>query len=80
LSHVKKTITWGRHQLTLETGEIARQASGAVLVTMDDTVVLVDGAAVVTGADTVVTVASESPPEAQPAATTTADNRAISRR
>ncbi|MGE0558747.1 MAG: polyribonucleotide nucleotidyltransferase [Burkholderiales bacterium] len=32
---------WGRHQLTLETGEIARQASGAVLVTMEDTVVLV---------------------------------------
>jgi len=32
---------WGRHQLTLETGEIARQASGAVMVTMEDTVVLV---------------------------------------
>ncbi|MGA0024689.1 MAG: polyribonucleotide nucleotidyltransferase [Burkholderiales bacterium] len=32
---------WGRHQLTLETGEIARQASGAVVVTMEDTVVLV---------------------------------------
>jgi len=45
LSHVKKTITWGRHQLTLETGEIARQASGAVLVTMDDTVVLVTAVA-----------------------------------
>ena len=32
---------WGRHQLTLETGEIARQASSAVMVTMEDTVVLV---------------------------------------
>src|SRR5262245_15262254 len=32
---------WGRHQLTLETGEIARQASGAVLVNFEDTVVLV---------------------------------------
>ena len=32
---------WGRHKLTLETGEIARQASGAVLVSMEDTVVLV---------------------------------------
>jgi polyribonucleotide nucleotidyltransferase len=32
---------YGRHQLTLETGEIARQASGAVMVSMDDTVVLV---------------------------------------
>jgi polyribonucleotide nucleotidyltransferase len=34
-------MMWGSHQLTLETGEIARQASGAVLVTMDETVVLV---------------------------------------
>ncbi len=32
---------WGRQKLTLETGEIARQASGAVLVSLDDTVVLV---------------------------------------
>lgn len=38
---IKKSITYGRHQLTLETGEIARQAHGSVLVTMDDTVVLV---------------------------------------
>ena len=30
---IKKSITWGRHSLTLETGEIARQATGAVLVT-----------------------------------------------
>ncbi|MFZ4761124.1 MAG: polyribonucleotide nucleotidyltransferase, partial [Burkholderiaceae bacterium] len=36
----KKTIQWGQHTLTIETGEIARQASGAVVVTMDDTVVL----------------------------------------
>jgi polyribonucleotide nucleotidyltransferase len=36
----KKTIQWGQHTLTMETGEIARQASGAVMVTMDDTVVL----------------------------------------
>jgi len=41
LSHYKKTITYGNHQLTLETGEIARQASGAVMVSLDDTVVLV---------------------------------------
>jgi polyribonucleotide nucleotidyltransferase len=38
---IKKSISYGSHQLTLETGEIARQAHGAVLVTMDDTVVLV---------------------------------------
>jgi len=36
----KKTLQWGQHTLTLETGEISRQASGAVVVNMDDTVVL----------------------------------------
>jgi polyribonucleotide nucleotidyltransferase len=41
LSHYKKTISFGKHQLTIETGEIARQATGAVLVSLDDTVVLV---------------------------------------
>ncbi|MBI1424348.1 MAG: polyribonucleotide nucleotidyltransferase [Gammaproteobacteria bacterium] len=41
MSHYKKTIAYGKHQLTLETGEIARQASGAVMVSLDDTVVLV---------------------------------------
>jgi polyribonucleotide nucleotidyltransferase len=41
LKQIKKTLTYGRHQLTLETGEIARQAHGAVLVNLDDTVVLV---------------------------------------
>ncbi len=41
MSHYKKTLTFGNHQLTLETGEIARQASGAVMVSLDDTVVLV---------------------------------------
>ena len=37
---VTKTFKWGQHTVTMETGEIARQASGAVLVNMDDTVVL----------------------------------------
>src|SRR5215210_5062377 len=41
MKSIKKTFSFGRHQVTLETGEIARQADGAVLVTMDDTVVLV---------------------------------------
>ena len=36
----KKTFTWGTRTVTLETGEIARQAGGAVLINMDDTVVL----------------------------------------
>jgi polyribonucleotide nucleotidyltransferase len=40
LNPIKKTFTYGAHQVTLETGEIARQAGGAVLVNMDDTVVL----------------------------------------
>jgi polyribonucleotide nucleotidyltransferase len=37
---VTKTFTWGQHTVTLETGEIARQSTGAVVVSMDDTVVL----------------------------------------
>ena len=41
MNAIKKTIQYGRHTLTLETGEIARQAGGAVLVNIDDTVVLV---------------------------------------
>ena len=38
---VKKSIQYGAHELTLETGEIARQADGAVMVTYGDTSVLV---------------------------------------
>ena len=38
---VKKTFRYGHQNVTLETGEIARQANGAVLVNMSDTVVLV---------------------------------------
>jgi polyribonucleotide nucleotidyltransferase len=37
---IKKTFSYGSHQVTLETGEIARQAHGAVICSMDDTVVL----------------------------------------
>jgi len=37
----KSTFQYGNHTVTLETGEIARQADGAVLVNMSDTVVLV---------------------------------------
>jgi polyribonucleotide nucleotidyltransferase len=40
LNPIRKTFSYGAHQATLETGEIARQASGAVLVTVDDTIVL----------------------------------------
>jgi polyribonucleotide nucleotidyltransferase len=37
---ITKTFQWGQHTVTLETGEIARQSSGAVVVNIDDTVVL----------------------------------------
>jgi polyribonucleotide nucleotidyltransferase len=42
---VKKSFSYGQHQVTIETGEIARQADGAVLVTMGETVVLVTAVA-----------------------------------
>jgi len=41
VAKVSKTFQYGNHQVTLETGEIARQASGAVIVKMGDTVLLV---------------------------------------
>jgi len=37
---VTKSFQYGQHTVVLETGEIARQSSGAVLVTIEDTVVL----------------------------------------
>ena len=37
---VSKTFQWGQHTVTLETGEIARQSSGAVVCRIDDTMVL----------------------------------------
>ena len=40
MAKITKTIQYGRHTLTLETGEVARQASGACLASMGDTVVL----------------------------------------
>jgi polyribonucleotide nucleotidyltransferase len=41
----KKTFPYGPHSVTLETGELARQADGAVIVTMGETVVLVTACA-----------------------------------
>ena len=37
---VTKTFQWGHNTVTMETGEIARQSTGAVLLDMDGTVVL----------------------------------------
>ncbi len=41
MSAIKKSFKYGDHTVTLETGELARQADGAVLVSMSETVVLV---------------------------------------
>jgi polyribonucleotide nucleotidyltransferase len=40
LSAVAKSFQWGDHRITLETGKIARQATGAVMAHMDNTTVL----------------------------------------
>ncbi len=41
MTPVKKELAYGEHVLTLQTGEIARQASGSVVASLGDTVVLV---------------------------------------
>ncbi|MFO1257884.1 MAG: polyribonucleotide nucleotidyltransferase [Gammaproteobacteria bacterium] len=41
MSAVIKSFEYGKHTVTLETGVVARQASGAVIVNMDGTVLLV---------------------------------------
>ncbi|TAM09007.1 MAG: polyribonucleotide nucleotidyltransferase [Nevskiaceae bacterium] len=41
----KKSFTYGAHTVTLETGAVARQASGAVIVSVEGTVVLVSAVA-----------------------------------
>ena len=38
---ISKNFHYGTHQVVMETGELARQASGAVKISMDDTVLLV---------------------------------------
>ena len=45
MAKVTRSFQYGNHEVTLETGEIARQASGAVLVSMGGTVVLVTAVA-----------------------------------
>ncbi len=45
MTPIKKQFQYGEHTVTLETGEIARQASGAVMCSMGDTVVLVTAVA-----------------------------------
>ena len=40
MNPVSKSFQYGKHTITLETGRIARQATGAVMCSMDDTMVL----------------------------------------
>ncbi|HEX7340349.1 MAG TPA: polyribonucleotide nucleotidyltransferase, partial [Rhodanobacteraceae bacterium] len=48
MAKVTKSFQYGKHTVTLETGEIARQASGAVMVSMGATTVLVAAVAAAT--------------------------------
>ncbi|ACJ18483.1 polyribonucleotide nucleotidyltransferase [Coxiella burnetii] len=41
MNKIRKTFQYGKHEVTFETGEMARQATGAVVVRMGDTVLLV---------------------------------------
>lgn len=41
MTKISKTFQYGKHHVTFETGEIARQATSAMMVRMSDTVVLV---------------------------------------
>ena len=41
MTHISKSFQYGEHTVTLETGEIARQATGAIKISMGDTVLLV---------------------------------------
>ena len=45
VSVLKKSFQYGQHSISIETGEIARQASASVVVSMGDTVVLVTAVA-----------------------------------
>ena len=40
MNPVIKKVNYGKHTVTLETGRIARQATGAVMASMDDVTVL----------------------------------------
>ena len=45
MSVLKKSFQYGQHSISIETGEVARQASASVVVSMGDTVVLVTAVA-----------------------------------
>ncbi|MCB1760804.1 MAG: polyribonucleotide nucleotidyltransferase, partial [Gammaproteobacteria bacterium] len=39
MTHIRKEFQYGDHKVVLETGEIARQADGAIMIDMAGTVV-----------------------------------------
>ena len=41
MTQIRKSFQYGNHTVTLETGEIARQATGSIMVSMGDTVLMV---------------------------------------
>jgi len=41
MTHISKSFQYGEHTVTLETGEVARQATGAIKISMGETVLLV---------------------------------------
>ncbi len=41
MTPIRKSFQYGNHTVTLETGEIARQATGSIMVSMGDTVLMV---------------------------------------
>ncbi|WP_455234688.1 polyribonucleotide nucleotidyltransferase [Thiogranum longum] len=51
MNPIKKSFQYGSHTVTFETGEIARQSTGAVMVSMGDTVVLVTAVGLKRGAE-----------------------------
>ncbi|MFQ5642299.1 MAG: polyribonucleotide nucleotidyltransferase, partial [Thiogranum sp.] len=51
MNPIKKSFQYGSHTVTFETGEIARQASGAVMVSMGDTQVFVTVVGLKRGSD-----------------------------
>ncbi len=51
MNPIKKSFQYGSHTVTFETGEIARQASGAVMVSMGDTVVFVTAVGLKSGSE-----------------------------
>lgn len=51
MNPIKQSFAYGNHQVTIQTGVIARQATSSVMVTMDDTVVLVTLVALDSGMD-----------------------------